>query len=131
MKKSELADGNIFRLVTKKEVSFGYGVGVHYFPHVVKDLVGNLYIVVATERAGEIEVWRATDEIGSEYEFVSFFPVNGDYNQKSYNQWRSLIAATNRNNSTPSDKVWFLYEDGHGWESFSVDFAALRARYGL
>ena len=130
-REGELADGNIFPLICKKEVSFGYGVGVYYFPHVVKDLAGNLYIVVATERAGEIEVWRATDEIGSEYEFVSFFPVNENYDKKSYSMWRSLIAATNRNNSTPSDKIWFLYEDGHGWESFSVDFAALRARYGL
>ncbi|MCQ2424367.1 MAG: hypothetical protein MJ088_05685, partial [Clostridia bacterium] len=127
----ELSDDNIFPMICKKEVSFSYGVGVHYFPRMVKDLEGNLYIVVGTERAGEIEIWRATDEIGSEYEFVYTGGVDEYYNDKRYSEWRSLISATNRNNSTASDTIYFLYECDYGWESFSIDFAALRAKYGL
>ena len=128
-RQGDLADGNVFPLVCKKEVTFGYGTGVNYFPRMVKDLEDNLYIVVATERAGEIEIWRAVDDIGSEFEFVYSCGVNENYDRELYSEWRSLISATNRNNSMASDTIYFLYEDGSGWESFSIDFAALREQY--
>ncbi len=122
----EKTDGNIFPMICQKEISFSYGSGVNYFPHVVKDAEDNLYIVVATEQAGEIEIWRATDQIGSEYEFVFSGNLSPAYRKGDYSEWRSLIAGTNRNNSMKSDLVYFLYDGGKPWESFSVDFAVLR-----
>ena len=127
----ELANDNIFPLICKKEISFSYGIGVHYFPCMVKDMAGNLYIVTGTERYGEVEIWRAVDEIGSEYEFVYTGACTVAYDREQYDQWNAMIVANNRNNSTPSDTVYFLYSGGGGtWESFSVDFAALRAKNG-
>lgn len=120
-------DAEFFTWVAKKELVFSYGPGMNYYPGLVQDTTGQIYIIVGTERSGEIEIWKAVDEKATEYEFVYTFACNEEYSKEDFHQWKSLIVANNRNNSMRSDLTYVLYEDGQGWESFAVNFAALRA----
>ncbi|MBQ3791960.1 MAG: hypothetical protein II797_02530 [Clostridia bacterium] len=126
----ELSEGHVFPLIASKELKFSYGTGVNYFPRLVEDTEDNLYIVTGNERVGEIEIWRAVDEIGTEYQLVFSGGIDPYFKNEEYGTVHSLISATSRNNSMRSDTVYFLYTAGHGWESFSVDFAVLREQIG-
>jgi len=89
-----------------------------YSARVVEDSKGNLYILAATDAAApQVEVWKATDELNTQFTLVHNEELRGMGNTTDAG---NFIIANRRSNSTPSSVVSIAAYKNDTWYAFNI-----------
>ena len=106
-----------FKLLYSGAISFLYGPNAEYDGRFFEDTEGNFYILASSCNAtSQIEVWKATDDLNSQFELVHNEELTGISDNRGTG---SFIVANSRGNSTTGDianiavsrdGTWYVYE---------------------
>jgi len=108
-----------FKLLYSGEFSFLYGTNAEYDGRFFEDTQGNLYIFAASCHAtSQIEIWKATDDLNSQFELVHNEVLKGLENRTGTS---SFIMANSRGNSTTTDIAHIAVSMNDTWYTYAID----------
>jgi len=111
-----------FKLLYEGEVSFLYGANMEYGNRLYEDLAGNVYIIAASCAAkSQIEIWKATDDLKSQFVLVHNEYLRGMGNTIGTG---AFILAHSRGNSKPSNIAHIAVPMNDSWYTFEIDLTA-------
>lgn len=112
----DVSDG--FEEIFFEEISYLYGRNTLYCARMYEDLEGNVYILaMPTCTDAMIEVWKATDDLCTDFELVHSEYLRGVDGATG----NAFILANSRNNSTPSNIAHFSLAVLDSWYTFEID----------
>jgi len=112
----DISDG--FEEIFFEEISYLYGRNTLYCARMYEDLEGNVYILaMPTCTDAMIEVWKATDDLCTDFELVHTEYLRGVEGERG----SAFILANSRNNSTPSNTAHFMLAALGSWYTFELD----------
>jgi len=98
-----------------------YGKTVNYSNRFFEDAAGNVYILASCEHASsQVEVWKATDELNSQFKLVHIEALNGMGQTLGMN---AFIIGNRRSNSTTSNIASVIVPNNDTWYAFSIDLS--------
>jgi len=118
----DISDG--CKLLYEDRISFLYGENIMYETRMYEDLAGNFYIfAIPNTLRSQIEIWKATDGLKSQFEFVHNEELRG---MGETNGAGAFILASGRSNSTPSNTASFIAAMNDTWYSFTIDLVSFQ-----